>query len=119
MGAGGRGWTVDDPWRSLRRTQLGRTIFKNASSPFTPLHREDQYRIYAAGSVHFHASRLLISQTRLLKFPRGAPVSTLFTALSESARTASPVALSPGADPFSPNATSPRLHPRVAPAADS
>jgi hypothetical protein len=98
------GPTVDDPCGSLRRTQLGRTIFKTPLSPFTPLHREDLSHISAAGSVHFHASRLPISQTRLLKFTRGAPVTTLFTAISESARTASPVALPPGADPFPPNA---------------
>jgi hypothetical protein len=59
---------------------LGEQFSRRRSSPFTPLHREDRFHISAAGSVHLHASRLPISQTRLLKFSPGAPVTTLFTA---------------------------------------
>lgn len=106
----GRGPDCGDPCGLAKaELNLGEQFSRRRSSPFTPLHREDRFHISAAGSVHLHASRLLISQTRLLKFSPGAPVTTLFTAISESARTASRVALLPGADPFSPNATHARL----------
>ena len=88
---------------------LGEQFSRRRSSPFTPLHREDRFHISAAGSVHLHASRLPISQPRLLKFSQ-EHLSRLFSLqISESARTASRVALLPGADPSSPNATHARL----------
>lgn len=74
------GWCGDPCGLAKAELNLGEQFSRRRSSPFTPLHREDRFHISAAGSVHLHASRLPISQTRLLKFSPGAPVTTLFTA---------------------------------------